>query len=282
MARPAARSLLTLTETAQHLGVHYMTAYKYVRTGRLPAHKVGQEWYVASSDLAAFTRAQDAPAPRGSRRAAYPAELQDRLLQADEAGAWSVVERALGSGMDPDEILLDLVSPAMAAVGDDWEAGVITVAQEHQASAIATRVVGRLGPQFARRGRKRGQVIVGAAPLDEHGLPSAILRDLLQGRRLAVTDLGANVPAESWAGTVVAALDSSPRLVAVGMCATTKGNQAQIKAAIAAIRAVTTVPIVLGGHGVTGAAQAMRLGADRYSGSAAEAVALLDAAAAPA
>jgi excisionase family DNA binding protein len=281
MARPVAKSLLTLTETAHHLGVHYMTAYKYVRTGRLPAHKVGQEWYVASADLATFTRSQEAPARRGARRAAYPAELQDRFLQADEAGAWSVVERALGSGMDPDEILLDLLSPAMAAVGDDWERGIITVAQEHQASAIATRVVGRLGPQFARRGRKRGHVVVGAAPLDEHGLPSAILRDLLQGRRLAVTDLGANVPAESWESTVVAAKDASPRLVGVGICATTKGNQREIKKAIAAIREVTTVPIVLGGHGVASAAQAMRLGADRYSASAAEAVALLDAIVAP-
>ena len=32
---------LTLAEAANHLGVHYMTAYRYVRTGQLPARKAG-------------------------------------------------------------------------------------------------------------------------------------------------------------------------------------------------------------------------------------------------
>ena len=30
-------SLITLQEAADRLGVHYMTAYRYVRTGRMPA-----------------------------------------------------------------------------------------------------------------------------------------------------------------------------------------------------------------------------------------------------
>ena len=33
---------LTLQEAADLLGVHYMTAYRYVRTGRLPARTVPQ------------------------------------------------------------------------------------------------------------------------------------------------------------------------------------------------------------------------------------------------
>ena len=32
---------LGLRECAERLGVHYMTAYRYVRTGMLPATKVG-------------------------------------------------------------------------------------------------------------------------------------------------------------------------------------------------------------------------------------------------
>jgi methanogenic corrinoid protein MtbC1 len=67
-----------------------------------------------------------------------------------------VVEQALTSGMAPEAVLVDLVSPAMTAVGDDWSTGVITVAQEHQASTIAMRLVGRLGPQFARRAPRAG------------------------------------------------------------------------------------------------------------------------------
>jgi excisionase family DNA binding protein len=275
MARASADPPLTLTETAARLGVHYMTAYKYVRTGRLEAHKSGQEWLVRPQDLAAFERAQQAPRARGARRSSYPAELQDRMLHGDEPGAWAVVERALSSGMEPAGILLDLMGPAMAGIGDEWERGTITVAQEHQASGIANRVIGRLGPRFVRRGRKRGHVIVGAAPLDEHGLPTAIVRDLVQGHALAVTDLGANVPVASWASTVRAAAAGSPALVAVGLCATTGGHRAELRAAISAIRAETGAPIVLGGHAITSAAAARRLGADHYSATAADAVSLL-------
>ena len=36
-----ARQSLTLPEVAEKLGVHYMTAYRYVRTGRLPAKRSG-------------------------------------------------------------------------------------------------------------------------------------------------------------------------------------------------------------------------------------------------
>jgi excisionase family DNA binding protein len=42
---PAA-GLLGLREAADRLGVHYMTAYRYVRTGRLPATRIGAQWWV--------------------------------------------------------------------------------------------------------------------------------------------------------------------------------------------------------------------------------------------
>jgi excisionase family DNA binding protein len=37
---------ISLREAAERLGVHYMTAYSYVRTGRLPAARDGVEWRV--------------------------------------------------------------------------------------------------------------------------------------------------------------------------------------------------------------------------------------------
>ena len=43
-----------LKQVAASLGVHYVTAYRYVRTGRLPARRVGTGWVVDPEDLAAF------------------------------------------------------------------------------------------------------------------------------------------------------------------------------------------------------------------------------------
>jgi excisionase family DNA binding protein len=265
---------LTVAEVAERLGVHYMTAYRYVRTGRLPARKVGHEWFVTPRDLAAFERAQRQPrASRpGARRAAYPRELRNRLLQGDEAGAWRVVELALGSGMDPDAVVLAMLGPALSEIGDQWASGDVTVAEEHQASGVATRLLGRLGPRFARRGRTRGRILIGAAPFDEHALPTAMLRDLLRGRRFAVSDLGANVPVESWASFTAEAERGSPRLLAVGLCATTSHNEGAVAAAIAAIRGATDEPVVLGGLGVGSADDARRLGADVFTTSLREAL----------
>ena len=47
-------SELSLQEVADRLGVHYMTAYKYVRMGKLHAEKQGASWVVLEEDLERF------------------------------------------------------------------------------------------------------------------------------------------------------------------------------------------------------------------------------------
>ena len=266
-------SRISLTEAADRLGVHYMTAYRYVRTGRLPAEKVGQEWRVDPDDVRALRdgRPDEAAVGRGRRRD-RTTELVDRLTRADEVGAWSIIDDAIGGGMDPADVYLELLVPALALVGHRWASGEITVGQEHQASGVVLRLIGRLGPRFARRGRKRGTLIVGAPPGDVHGLPSALLSDLLRSRGFDVVDLGADVPAASWATTCA----SVAHLAGVGIGASTPDNDAAIATAIAAIRTETSVPIVLGGNAVTDEAHARRLGASAYSATFQDAVDRLD------
>src|SRR4051812_4097829 len=57
---------LTLYEAAEQLGVHYMTVYRYVRTGRLPGRKVGAEWRIEPGDLATFAARASTAARPGS------------------------------------------------------------------------------------------------------------------------------------------------------------------------------------------------------------------------
>ena len=45
---------MTIQEVADRLGVHYMTAYRYVRQGRLPATRLGAEWRIDQSDVDAL------------------------------------------------------------------------------------------------------------------------------------------------------------------------------------------------------------------------------------
>jgi len=252
---------VSLQEAADALGVHYMTAYRYVRTGRLAASRAGIEWRVDVRDIARL-KAGPRPVHRGPgpRRWAVD-QMADRLVAGDEKGVWGLVDAALASGADPTGVHLDLLCPALHAIGERWEGGLLSVADEHRASVVAQRVVGRLGPLFSRPGRSRGSVIVGAAPGERHALPGAILADELRGAGFDVVDLGADTPAESF----VAAAADAPRLTAVLVGATTPRDRA-VRRVVAAVRGVTDAAVLAGGAGLPDEDAALALGADGWSG----------------
>ena len=190
-------STVSLHDGAEILGVHYMTIYRYVRLGLLPAHKEGGSWRVRVSDLEDF-QAEAASSPSGRNAdAPWDERLEARMLAGDVNGAWSVVEAALASGSEPADIYMDVLAPALAKVGRRWEDGEIDVAEEHLATAVASRIIGRLGPRFSRRGRPRGTVITAMPPGDRHGLGLAMLADILRGAGYVVLDLGPDTPIPS-------------------------------------------------------------------------------------
>jgi excisionase family DNA binding protein len=261
---------LTLSEAAEELGVHYMTVYRYVRTGRLPAKRVGGAWQVDPAHLGLVRR----PGPGVRRRPPRPApsgpRLQARLVAGDEAGAWNLLEAALASDMTPDDVLLELIAPTLRAIGTRWERGELSVADEHRASAVATRLISRLGARFARRGVKRGTVILASAPGELHALPVAIAANLLRWRGFDVAELGADTPAEA----LVDAVTSEPDLVAVGVACTSSKAIRSVRRAIALVhQASPGVPVLLGGAAIADRDHARKLGADVFTGDRADEVA---------
>ncbi len=275
--------VLSLPEAAERLGVHYMTVYRYVRTGRLPAERAGAEWRVRATDVDRLAAERAERPPRGGQpgrrsrpvRAGVPARLERALVAGDEAGAWGVVEAALGSGATPAEVHLAIIAPAMASIGRRWDSGELAVADEHRASAVAQRIVARLGPRFARRGRTRGTVVIGAVAGETHAIPGAMLADLLRGLGFTVVDLGPDTPAESFVDAALAA----SRLVAVVVGAIASGRERALRQTVRRLReAGVGVPVLVGGPGVADAAHAQALGADGWTGAdGATACATIDA-----
>ena len=205
---PTAADPLSLHEVADRLGVHYMTAYRHVRTGALDATQEDGRWLVTPSALDAFradrrrTGVGRGRRPAGAIRVTDSRRinrLTDRLLAGDPIGAWNVVESALAAGTAPTAAYTELLTPALRRIGERWETGATSIGEEHRATAVAMRVIGRLGAQSARPGRTRGTVVLAAAPADRHALPTAILADLLRARQLTVIDLGADTPPEELA-----------------------------------------------------------------------------------
>jgi excisionase family DNA binding protein len=248
---------LTLQEAADELGVHYMTAYRYVRMGLLAAEKSGGVWHVRREAIDDF-RAGSQTSPTHARRGApWTERIEARLLAGDERGAWSIVEASLGAGASVEAVLLDIVTPALQSIGERWATGEIDVAVEHRASGVTQRLLGRLGPQVARRGRTRGVVVIGAPAGESHGLATSIVADLVRCGGWEVSDLGADVPASSFASAA-----TSDDVVAVGVSVTRTEWLMSAAECCSAVRAVRPdVLILLGGRAVNGA-ETPAVGAD--------------------
>ena len=78
---------MQLREAAEALGVHYQTAYAWVRQGTLPARKTGRGYEVSDADVSALAeRRASGTAPRPEVRVRdWPAQA-GRLYDAIVAG----------------------------------------------------------------------------------------------------------------------------------------------------------------------------------------------------
>jgi excisionase family DNA binding protein len=261
---------LGLHEVADLLGVHYMTAYRYVRTGRLEAAKEGGQWIVARSAFDAFLQTPDRREQPSLQRVARSRveRLKSRLLAGDRRGALQVVEDALAGGASWSEIQVDLLAPALESVGDGWEAGELSVGDEHRATVVAQHVLAVLSTRFGRRGRRRGTVVVGAPPGEPHQIPVTIVADHLRAAGFEVIDFGADTPADAFATT---AAETAPVAVVIG--ATAPRSTTGVRRVIRAVRAhAPDVPVLAGGAAIAGPDAARRLGADDWTGPDARAV----------
>jgi excisionase family DNA binding protein len=254
-----------LPEAAELLGVHYMTAYRYIRTGRLPATSVRGIWQIDPSDVLALAGAEPAPPRlRGGSRSRVVSRLERRLVEGDGAGAFAICEEAIASWARPEGVYTDLIVPAMRSIGDRWSDGEISVAAEHRATTAVVGVMGRLGPRFSHPGRKRGTMVIGAPAGDRHSIPVTVVADLLRAAHFEVVDLGGDTPPESF----VDAARASDRLVAVALGVTTLGNGPTVAATVDAVHThLPGAPVIVGGAATPTRAGAMRTGADQWSGT---------------
>lgn len=265
MTSSEASRQLSLQEAADLLGVHYMTIYRRVRLGMLPARKVDGTWWVDRDDLErATTTAARGRRRRGTaqpRASMWQQRLQERMLRGDVAGSWQVVEAAMTSGFEPGEIYVGLLAPSLHAIGTAWRSGRVSIDQEHLASSVAATLIGRLGPRFVRRGRKRGVVIVAMPPGERHGLGVAMLTDILADAGYGVLNLGPDTPTAS---LVAAMRDAgSPAAVVVSVVDTDRRPAAR-RLLAAARRERPSVPVLVGGNAVPDEGVALDLGADAW------------------
>jgi methanogenic corrinoid protein MtbC1 len=124
---------------------------------------------------------------------AYPDYL-DCLGEADEYAAIDVALGLLDAGVSAERVLLDLIAPAQAEVGERWARNEWSVAQEHAATHISERVVAAVAAHANPR-PTGGRVVVACMDGEWHALPPRLVAEVLGLRGWQVTFLGASVPA---------------------------------------------------------------------------------------
>ena len=112
---------------------------------------------------------------------------------------------------------------------------------------------------------KRATVVIGSAPGDQHSMPLAILGDIIRGQGLAVVDLGANTPAESFVESVRKHDDVIAVAIGVG---SDEIVDAATQTAALLHEQVPGIRVFIGGPAVRSEAEARALGADEYGATA--------------
>ncbi len=214
---------MQLREAADVLGVHYQTAYGWVRQGVLPARKTARGYDVSDSDVSALAERRasgTAPPPQIRVRdwTAQADRLHAAIVTGDETAARQVFAR-LARGVPITDLCDRVVGPALSRIGADWAAGHLTIATEHRASAICERLIAARSRQ--PQGRPRGIAVTAAPPGERHALPSLMATVCLREDRWLVHHLAADLPV---AEVISLARDTGATLVVLS-AATAEGSR---------------------------------------------------------
>ena len=238
---------LDLQRAADELGVHYQTAYRWVRTGKLPAELVDGRYRVSSadiSDMAVRRSTPQAPPPPSVNRLARASErMHGALVSGDEATVRNIASGLVDEGASIVDVIQQVLVPPLVRIGSDWHDGKLTIWVEHRASAIIERLLGGIVPN--PRGRRRGTVMVAAVTGDLHSLPSSMAAVALRDDNWWVEHLGANMPPDE----LVRFCDEHP--VDVAVISSTNPDTVDLAVETAERLRAGGVGVVLGGPGRT-------------------------------
>ena len=243
----AATDDLGLHEAADELGVHYQTAYRWVRNGRLPAHVVGGRYCIARSDLAHVQTELRTPTvrrpPTDKRLDSQHERLYATLVAGDEPRARRMCHQLVAEGTNVVVLLQRVLVPALRQIGDAWHRGDLPIWTEHRASAIAERILAELSPN--PRGRRRGVVAIAAISGDQHSLPTMMATVALRDANWQVHHLGADTPADEMVRFCTA------ENVDLAVLTVTNPDSAPVAAHTAATLRAAGIPTIVGGPGRT-------------------------------
>ncbi|HEY3281032.1 MAG TPA: corrinoid protein [Armatimonadota bacterium] len=198
--------------------------------------------------------------------------LYDAIIDGDAPSAKSLVQEALASGENPQELLDKYMIPAMDEVGRRFETNEYFVPELLIAARAMKGALELIRPQLAESGSKPvGKVVIGTVRGDLHDIGKNLVAAMLEGGGFEVIDLGVDVPPDRF---VEAIKSNGAQIIAMSALLTT--TMPGMKATIEAVEQAglrDQVKVMIGGAPVT-QRFADEIGADGFSDNASGAVRL--------
>jgi MerR family transcriptional regulator, light-induced transcriptional regulator len=175
--------------------------------------------------------------------AAYAAAL----LSGDEVAAEIAIREAMDADLNTAEIDELLIAPALWLVGELWEQGTISVAEEHIATEITVRVLAlQREVQRVTQSRSERRIMLATPAGELHVVALRMVANLLRGAGYDVVMLGADVPANA-----LGAAARRYEAEVICMSSTMRGQTDQMLRAIDQVRQEwPSAGFVVGGHGL--------------------------------
>lgn len=173
-----------------------------------------------------------------------PDELRSALLDATQRADGPAIQRLVAQALSLrslEEALFEVLGPSLVAVGDAWQRGELSVAQEHLTSSAVRGAVQRLLADA--RGTVRGLAVLACAPGERHEIGLLMLAAMMRADGWQVAYLGADTPLDD-------AIELSERLDASALCfsATMHEYAVSLQSALDA-RPSPRASVVIGGRG---------------------------------
>ena len=172
----------------------------------------------------------------------------DALVAGDEIAAEIAIREAMDADLGTAEIDEKVIAPALWLIGELWERGQISIAEEHIATEITVRILAlQREAQRVARARGRYRVMLATPPGEGHVVALRMVENLVRGAGYEVVMLGADVPAPT-----IAAAARHHEADVLCLSSTMPGRRDDVLAVIDEVRrAWPPAAFLLGGRGLT-------------------------------
>lgn len=197
-------------------------------------------------------------------------ELSESVVAGKQVLARDLTQKAIESGIQPEVVLRDALSPAMEEVGRRMAAEELYIPEVLLAARTMSQSMEVLKPLLTESTAKlAGTMVIGTVQGDLHDIGKNLVSMMMRGAGFEVVDLGIDVPPERF---VEAIREHKPEIM--GMSALLTTTTPALKTTIEAVDKAGlkgSVKILVGGAPVT-ERYAEKIGADGFSPDAARVV----------